>query len=114
LDHAPPGYLLTTHPDQIDAGRFERLLADASRIAEDRPLAARKILDEALELWRGRPWSSSPDDLRHGRGHGWMSCSWWRWNDGSTSICTGTPAELVGQLRAFDDLTRCASGREHS
>ena len=49
----PPGYLLAVEPEQVDAGRFERLLADASRIGEDRPRAAGEILDQALSLWRG-------------------------------------------------------------
>jgi DNA-binding SARP family transcriptional activator len=45
-----PGYLLSVAPDQIDARRFERSLADARGL----PAEQRRVrLDEALGLWRG-------------------------------------------------------------
>ena len=45
-----PGYVLNVEPDQIDARRFERALADARRLrAEER----RDHLEAALALWRG-------------------------------------------------------------
>jgi DNA-binding SARP family transcriptional activator len=48
----PPGYLLLVEPDQLDLGRFERLVAEARRqSAEQRS----PMLHEALALWRGPP-----------------------------------------------------------
>ena len=48
------GYRLEVDPEQIDAQRFERLLADGRReLAEGRPERAAPLLDEALALWRG-------------------------------------------------------------
>jgi DNA-binding SARP family transcriptional activator len=49
VTHAP-GYVLKVEPDQIDARRFERALADARRLpAQER----RDRLQAALDLWRG-------------------------------------------------------------
>src|SRR5919107_6347137 len=49
----PPGYLLEAGPEQVDAGRFERLVAEATALGPaERPRAA-KLLKEALGLWRG-------------------------------------------------------------
>jgi DNA-binding SARP family transcriptional activator len=47
-----PGYMLDVQREQIDAGRFERLLEDARRAnAKER----RELLRRALDLWRGPP-----------------------------------------------------------
>jgi DNA-binding SARP family transcriptional activator len=46
----PPGYLLVIAPDQLDLGRFERLLGEGRMAAG--PDRAR-LLGEALALWRG-------------------------------------------------------------
>ena len=48
----PPGYSLDVDADQIDLGRFERLVAEA-RALEPEERARR--LREALALWRGAP-----------------------------------------------------------
>ncbi|HEX5945637.1 MAG TPA: BTAD domain-containing putative transcriptional regulator [Acidimicrobiales bacterium] len=50
----PPGYRLVIDPGAVDAHRFETL-ADAgrARLLEGDPLEARRLLDEALALWRG-------------------------------------------------------------
>ncbi len=52
------GYLLQTEPDQLDADRFESLLA-AGRTAshEGDPRTAAERLREALGLWRGPPFA---------------------------------------------------------
>jgi len=50
---AAPGYELRT--DRIDALEFERLIADTSGLADDRPAAARH-LRTALGLWHGLPY----------------------------------------------------------
>jgi DNA-binding SARP family transcriptional activator len=47
-----PGYLLRVDPEQVDARRFERLIADARR-AE--PAERTWKLRDALALWRGPP-----------------------------------------------------------
>ncbi len=102
----PPGYVLTVESPQIDAGRFERLLAEASRIAEHRPLAARQALKEALSLWRGpalvefadAPFAAAEatrlDELR-------LVAMEQRFD---VDLAVGTHTELVGQLRAFTSL----------
>jgi DNA-binding SARP family transcriptional activator len=48
----PPGYILDVSPDQVDARRFERLLADARAASTEE---RRALLTRALDLWRGPP-----------------------------------------------------------
>lgn len=51
----PPGYMLTVGDDELDAARFERLVAEAHALAEGGdPAAAVERFDAALALWRGR------------------------------------------------------------
>ena len=57
-DHSPivtrsPGYVLNVSPDEVDAARFEVLVAHARRLRETDPDEALHAFDEALELWRG-------------------------------------------------------------
>ncbi|MFN2627090.1 MAG: BTAD domain-containing putative transcriptional regulator [Gaiellaceae bacterium] len=49
-----PGYLLDIRAENLDARRFEHLLGQgrAARARGD-PAAAKKLLDDALDLWRG-------------------------------------------------------------
>ena len=50
----PPGYVLRTGDETVDAARFERLAGDGRRALEDGSAAeAARILDEALAIWRG-------------------------------------------------------------
>ena len=50
----PPGYLLRVDPDDIDAGRFEALVARGRELLEaEAPQAALTALSNALTLWRG-------------------------------------------------------------
>ncbi len=51
-----PGYLLQVDPDDIDAVRFERLVAEGRALTETDPGAASLVLGEALALWRGRAY----------------------------------------------------------
>src|SRR5246127_1453625 len=44
------GYCLTVQRDQLDATRFEDMLAEAARASGEQALA---LIDEALALWRG-------------------------------------------------------------
>jgi DNA-binding SARP family transcriptional activator len=52
LETRAPGYRLRISPDQLDAARFERLLAHAR---EGDAARRAKLLREALALWRGPP-----------------------------------------------------------
>src|SRR5215218_7153273 len=48
------GYLLALEPEQLDLGRFERLLAEGRQLlAEGEPERAAEALRAALALWRG-------------------------------------------------------------
>jgi predicted ATPase/DNA-binding SARP family transcriptional activator len=101
-----PGYLLAAEPDELDAGRFERLLVDASGIVDEEPLAAGEILDQALDLWRGpallefadEPFATAEaarlDELR-------LVAMERRFD---VDLAVGAHAELVGRLRAFTAL----------
>jgi DNA-binding SARP family transcriptional activator len=53
-------YELTTEPANIDAVRFETLLAAAAASTDD--LERRRYGREALGLWRGRPFGDLADD----------------------------------------------------
>ncbi|MEU1453651.1 AfsR/SARP family transcriptional regulator [Streptomyces avermitilis] len=51
----PPGYVADFSPSQVDARRFEELLARGrSSAARGRPGEAADILSDALSLWRGQ------------------------------------------------------------
>jgi DNA-binding SARP family transcriptional activator len=50
-----PGYLLALDRDQIDAGRFERLVGQARPVLAGAPEQAAALLQTALSLWRGEP-----------------------------------------------------------
>ena len=50
LETRAPGYVLRIEPEQVDANRFERLLADARGLP---PRERRELLVRALESWRG-------------------------------------------------------------
>jgi DNA-binding SARP family transcriptional activator/tRNA A-37 threonylcarbamoyl transferase component Bud32 len=50
----PPGYVLELAPDELDARRFERLVAEGRReLAGGNAERAAELLGEALGLWRG-------------------------------------------------------------
>ena len=63
----PPGYLLEAAPEQLDAGRFERLVAEATALGPSEGPRAAWLLEEALALWRGpalaefadQPWAQA-------------------------------------------------------
>jgi DNA-binding SARP family transcriptional activator len=51
-----PGYVLQIEPDQLDLGRFERLVAKGREaLASGDTETAARMLREALALWRGPP-----------------------------------------------------------
>jgi predicted ATPase/DNA-binding SARP family transcriptional activator len=51
-------YRLAIDPNQVDAVRFERLIQHAATLSGDDAIAS---CDEALALWRGRPYAELPD-----------------------------------------------------
>lgn len=50
----PTGYALRVAPDDVDAVRFDRLVASAGRASG--PVEERALLGEAMALWRGTPF----------------------------------------------------------
>jgi predicted ATPase/DNA-binding SARP family transcriptional activator len=48
-----PGYVLAVGPDQVDAVRFQRLIAQARGLLQRDPATASRLLAEALGLWGG-------------------------------------------------------------
>jgi basic membrane lipoprotein Med (substrate-binding protein (PBP1-ABC) superfamily)/DNA-binding SARP family transcriptional activator len=61
----PPGYQLAIAPDELDARRFERLVAEGARALTDgRRAEGVSLLQDALRLWRGPALSDfSYDDF---------------------------------------------------
>jgi predicted ATPase/DNA-binding SARP family transcriptional activator/class 3 adenylate cyclase len=55
----PEGYRLVVSGDELDAARFEALLATAE--TADHPGRRRALLEEALGLWRGRAYGEVAD-----------------------------------------------------
>ncbi len=62
LATVPGGYLFRPDPEQVDAGRFERLAAEGRRLAEADPEAARERLAAAVALWRGEAYAEVADE----------------------------------------------------
>jgi predicted ATPase/DNA-binding SARP family transcriptional activator len=100
---SPPGYRLAVEPEQLDAGRFQRLLAEADAAASrEGPRAARQ-LEAALGLWRGpalaefadRPWALAEatrlEELRLAAQEALAELR----------LAGGGHAELVGELEAL-------------
>jgi predicted ATPase/DNA-binding SARP family transcriptional activator len=57
------GYALAVVPDQIDAGRFERLVLEAeAALGRRKHGRARELVSEALALWRGQPYAELAAD----------------------------------------------------
>ncbi|WP_165491695.1 AfsR/SARP family transcriptional regulator [Egibacter rhizosphaerae] len=62
LEYDAQGYRLLAHDDQVDARRFERLVARACTQLEQAPAEAAAGLAEALALWRGRAYAEVADE----------------------------------------------------
>lgn len=57
IEWRPPGYLLTLDREELDAGRFEALVRQARKARGVDAGAAIGAWEEALALWRGRPFA---------------------------------------------------------
>ncbi len=55
------GYALDVDPDHLDIHRFERLVSKARELVTDDPARCRTSIDQALGLWRGRPFADLAD-----------------------------------------------------
>lgn len=63
LIHDHGGFRLVVRTDQVDSLRFEQLAEDASDLlAGGQPERALRRAEEALELWRGRPFTPASDE----------------------------------------------------
>ena len=102
----PGGYQLQIDLEQLDAHRFERLLAEGNgELAADRPERALAALDEAVSLWRGPPLADLAyepfvqaetarlDDLRVAAFEQLIEAK----------LALGRHVEVVGQLEALID-----------
>jgi predicted ATPase/DNA-binding SARP family transcriptional activator len=100
---SPPGYRLDADPEQVDATRFERLVAEAEAAAPTEPPRAAGLLEEALGLWRGpalaefadAPWAQAEaarlEELRLAAREALVELR----------LATGGHAGLVGELEAL-------------
>ncbi|MGW4476333.1 BTAD domain-containing putative transcriptional regulator [Nonomuraea sp. NPDC004354] len=61
IEFYPAGYRLAVDPADVDAHRFELLVADGrAAVREGDPARAARVLREALELWKGAPLADAP------------------------------------------------------
>ncbi len=104
IETAPAGYRLTAPDGAVEHLRFTTLRA-AAKAARDRhdPLAAQKLLDEALELWRGSPFRELEDvDVarseieRLEQDHLEMLEERWE-----TALALGRHTQITGELASF-------------
>ncbi|MFI6780249.1 BTAD domain-containing putative transcriptional regulator [Micromonospora sp. NPDC050276] len=59
----PPGYVLRTAPDAVDAGQFEAAVGEAAPLlAAGRPAPALTALEAALALWRGPAYADCANE----------------------------------------------------
>ena len=58
IETEPPGYVLRVDTDEVDAGRFDRLVEAAAGAGADE---AAGLLEEALALWRGPAYAGLAD-----------------------------------------------------
>jgi predicted ATPase/DNA-binding SARP family transcriptional activator len=57
-----PGYLLDVRPDEVDAGQFARLVAEARQAGAAGTPRGLSLLEEALGLWRGPAFAEFATD----------------------------------------------------
>ena len=62
LQTRPPGYVMQLLPDDLDAARFERRVADAIELHPSDPAKSAALLTEGLAWWRGPAFGEFVDD----------------------------------------------------
>lgn len=96
LERQSGGYVLTIDPDEVDVHRFRRLVAEAEQQPPDRRV---RLLEEALELWRGPALAGLAGSWVHTVRDGWQqerleaTLSWTR-----AKVQLGSPAAALGRL----------------
>ncbi|MDN3353765.1 BTAD domain-containing putative transcriptional regulator [Actinomadura sp. DC4] len=100
----PAGYLLRADPGEVDACRFESLLAEADRHARTGDAAAEAtLLREALGLWRGEPLADVESESLRREEAGRLPELWARavGRRVEADLRLGRHGELIGELRAL-------------
>jgi DNA-binding SARP family transcriptional activator/pimeloyl-ACP methyl ester carboxylesterase len=112
LHTRPPGYLIEVADDELDLSRFQRSVAGAQQaLSESNPEHARRLLGDALALWRGpalvefsepfaRHESARLEELR-------IAALEWRIE---ADLALGHDRDVVGELESLLGLYR--SGRQ--
>jgi predicted ATPase/DNA-binding SARP family transcriptional activator len=62
IEHERGGYRLQVDADAVDATRFERAVLQAAADRAADPAATVAVIDQALQTWRGEPFSLLEDD----------------------------------------------------
>jgi predicted ATPase/DNA-binding SARP family transcriptional activator len=98
----PTGYRLDVDPDETDADRFERLLADGRKaLASGNPALASSVLGRALALWRGPAYSDvryeefARDEIDRLEGLRTLALE----ERAEADLRLGRHAQIVGELR---------------
>ncbi|WP_344843695.1 AfsR/SARP family transcriptional regulator [Nonomuraea dietziae] len=105
LTRRPEGYLLTVHPGELDAERFERLCASAADLDDPRP-DRRGPRRGARAVARAPPTPTWPTRRPSAsRRRGWRSCGWppssgGRWPCSTSGATARATAELQPHLLA--------------
>ena len=97
----PGGYRLDVPPEQIDLRRFERLVDLAARSVETDPAMATRCVEEAVSLWRGRPFGDLGD---WDQAAGTVS-----WLEERRRLLDVLRAEVLVTAHRFDDAVAAAN-----
>ncbi|MFC6898149.1 BTAD domain-containing putative transcriptional regulator [Nonomuraea dietziae] len=99
----PGGYLLAVDPEEVDALRFERMVANARRArAAGRVVEAADALARALGLWRGRALDGIDGELRRAHAVPLEELRLAALEERiELDLELGRGAELIGELRAL-------------
>jgi DNA-binding SARP family transcriptional activator/DNA-binding CsgD family transcriptional regulator len=103
LHTRPPGYELEVNGDELDLGRFERLVAEGrAALAAGRPAEASDLLRQALALWRGPALAefSEPFAQHEGARLEELRITALEWRI-EADLAAGHHADVVGELEAL-------------
>jgi DNA-binding SARP family transcriptional activator len=100
-DHG--GYLLRATPDEVDAGRFFRLLAcGREELAAERPADAVGMLRDALGLWRGAPLGDLGDaELARETASRLAEARAAAVEEAAAEVAAGRPGDAVDRLEPY-------------